>query len=218
MFKKITSTKPVIDYLVKILNSRLESGQKVFWLVTGGSAIAIAVEVSKQLDEKLLHNLTITLTDERYGIVGHRDSNWQQLKDNGFSLPTATLKPVLSGEPMPETTANFAKMLKAMFREADFSLGLFGIGPDGHTAGILPGSSAVNEKSLAHGYDGGIYQRITMTVPAIAKLDEAVVYVVGEPKWAVLDQLERDLPLSKQPAQILKQVPKLTIFNDYKGA
>jgi 6-phosphogluconolactonase/glucosamine-6-phosphate isomerase/deaminase len=94
---------------------------------------------------------------------------------------------------------------------------LFGIGSDGHTAGILPRSSAVDEMRLAHGYDGGTFKRITMTRPAITQLDEAVIYTMGKDKWPVLDQLENDVAIDEQPAQILKQVPKVTIFNDHKG-
>ena len=37
------------------------------------------------------------LTDERYGPVGHPDSNWSQLLQKGFDLPQAKLVPVLTG-------------------------------------------------------------------------------------------------------------------------
>ena len=58
---------------------------------------------------------------------------------------------------------------------------------------------------------------MTTTPAALARLDEAVVYALGESKWPVIDQLEDDLPLNDQPAQALKQIPKLTIFNDHRG-
>ena len=216
-FRKISSQKPVVDYLVEVLRRELKTGKRVLWLVPGGSSIAIAAEVSKQLDPENLKNLAVTLTDERYGPVDHPDSNWRQLEEAGFALPGATFLPVLTGKEMDATAGYFANLLQKLLENAQYSLGFFGIGADGHTAGILPSSPAVKEKSFAAGYDAGQFKRLTMTPPAIALLDEAVVYATGEAKWPVFDQLDTELPLDKQPSQALKQVPKLTVFNDHKG-
>ena len=165
-----------------------------------------------------LSNLTVTLTDERYGPVGHPDSNWWQMEEAGVTLPGAQRIPVLAGADRPATTSAFAAHLQAAFSQADYVLGFFGIGADGHTAGILPGSLAVHSEELAASYDAGNYERITMTPKAVTRLDEAVVYAVGKAKWPVFDDLSKgDLPLDVQPAQILKQVPECTVFNDYKG-
>jgi 6-phosphogluconolactonase/glucosamine-6-phosphate isomerase/deaminase len=215
-FLKINSNQPVVDYLSHAIATHLTKGERVLWLVPGGSAIQVAAAVSGQLRGHSLKNLAVTLTDERYGPVGHPDSNWHQLEQAGFSLPGAELMPVLSGADMEATTANFAATLERELARADYRLGFFGIGPDGHTAGMLPDSPAVTAQGFASGYSAN-YERITMTVPAIRRLDEAVVYAVGENKWPVLDQLEGQVELTKQPAQALKPVSKLTIFNDYKG-
>jgi 6-phosphogluconolactonase/glucosamine-6-phosphate isomerase/deaminase len=69
---------------------------------------------------------------------------------------------------------------------------------------------------LVCGYDTPTFSRITITPKAIEKLDEAVVWMQGENKWNVLKDLEKDIDIKKQPAQILKKVPLLTIFTDYK--
>jgi 6-phosphogluconolactonase/glucosamine-6-phosphate isomerase/deaminase len=197
--------------------SALDQNKKVLWLVPGGSAISIVAEISKRLAGRDLGNLSVTLTDERYGEVGHPDSNWKQLADLNFDLPGANLVPVLNGKDRAGTTADFAEALTTLLDQSDYALGFFGIGPDGHTAGILPGSPAVTSTMAAQDYDAGNFQRITMTPLAIEKLDEVVVYAMGEAKWPVFDQLETDVPVNEQPAQFLKQVPTVTIFNDYKG-
>jgi 6-phosphogluconolactonase/glucosamine-6-phosphate isomerase/deaminase len=79
----------------------------------------------------------------------------------------------------------------------------------------LPGSIAVNSKDLACHYDTPAFSRITITPNIIKKLDEVVVWVQGEGKWPVLKDLEKEVDIIKQPAQILKKVPLLTIFADY---
>lgn len=216
-FAKIASPEPVVDYITKILSEHLAGRKNVLWLVPGGSSIAIAVEVSKRLTGHDLQKLTVTLTDERWGDIGHRDSNWRQLEQTGFRLPGANLIPVLTGSDRDDTAQAFGETLEEEFGRADYRLGFFGIGADGHTAGILPETPAVNAEALAIGYDAGAFQRLTMTPTAIKYLDEAVVYATGDAKWPVLDNLDRDIELNLQPAQSLKQVSKLTIFNDHRG-
>jgi 6-phosphogluconolactonase/glucosamine-6-phosphate isomerase/deaminase len=216
-FKKTESIPAIAASIAATLIQALQAGKSVLWLVPGGSSIAVAAEVSKQLRGHDLHNLSVTLTDERYGPVDHPDSNWRQLRLAGFDLPGAHLVPVLSGADREATVRQYGYTLAGLLAKNDFKLGLFGIGADGHIAGALPGSPAVTSQDQAVGYDAGPFERITMTPRAIARLDEAVVYTAGASKQPVLDRLEEDLPLEEQPAQILKQVPQTTIFNDYKG-
>jgi 6-phosphogluconolactonase/glucosamine-6-phosphate isomerase/deaminase len=202
------------DFLARALVKAGRGGKKVLWLIPGGSALAIAIKAAKILAGQSL-NLTITLTDERYGPVGHADSNWRQLFDAGFDLPGARLIPVLNGGNIAETVRVYNDMLATELAAADYRLGLCGIGPDGHTAGILPQSPAVFSPDLACAYDAGVFQRVTMTPRALAFLDEAVVFAVGSAKWPALAKLAEDVNINDQPAQALKQISRLTIFSDY---
>src|SRR5690242_15322144 len=133
-FYKASSLDSVASFITDKLSQQLKAGKRVLWLVPGGSSIAVAAEVAKQLEagNVPLENLTVTLTDERYGAVGHPDSNWLQLEQVGFELPGATMQPVLTGATRDETVANFAKTLDDDLNANDYRLGFFGIGPDGH--------------------------------------------------------------------------------------
>jgi 6-phosphogluconolactonase len=215
-FIKVTDSGPVVEYLAETLLSHLDKGDTVLWLVPGGSAIAVAAEVGQRLSGHDLSKLHVTLTDERYGPVGHPDSNWQQLADAGFSLPGAQLHAVLGAAGRAETAADFADYITAELQAMDFKIGLFGIGPDGHTAGVLPHSPAADATGPVADYDASNFERITITLPTISHLDEAVVYAMGQDKRPALEALATNIPLDDQPAQVLKQVPKLSIFNDQK--
>jgi 6-phosphogluconolactonase/glucosamine-6-phosphate isomerase/deaminase len=217
VFKKIDAIDPVVDYLATTIKDKLQDGQRVLWLVPGGSAISVASAVANKLKGVDLSNLFISLTDERFGLVDHEDSNWRQLAGTGFVLDSAQLVPVLTGENRGSTTEAFAKNLQDLYAGADYKIGFFGMGPDGHTAGILPESPAVESSSWAAAYDAPGFERITMTPKAILALDEAVVYATGHAKRHALADLQKDLPLMQQPAQALKKVPKLTVFNDQVG-
>ena len=217
-FVHIDSDQAVVDYLNESLRKQLSAGKSALWLLSGGSAISISVKVAKllnNLSDEELARLNISLIDERYGPVGHPDSNWQQLLDAGFDLPGARLHPVLNFQNQETTLKEWELYLRQQLKHS-YALGFLGIGPDGHTSGILPNSPAVTATGLVTGYEGGGYQRITTTPSAIKMLNEAVVYAVGEPKWPVLQRLTDNIEPAEQPAQILKQVPKLTIFTDYK--
>jgi 6-phosphogluconolactonase/glucosamine-6-phosphate isomerase/deaminase len=123
----------------------------------------------------------------------------------------------LTGKDIETTAKDFASVLSEQIKKADYAIGLFGMGADGHTAGILPNSPAVNAEGYASFYSTPQFGRVTMTFDAIKNLDEAVLYAVGEAKHKMLDKLEQDLELSEQPAQILKKINRLSIYNDYKG-
>lgn len=211
------------EFLASTILKRLELGKKVLFLISGGSAIPVVLKTADILREsanknqsKNLQNLTITLADERYGEIDHPDSNWRQLTEKGFNLPEAKIIYVLTGDDMETTAEKWNEALKQELEKADYRIGLFGIGADGHTAGILPESPAVLSDSFAHGYTTSQFSRITMTGKAIEKLDEAVAWVQGENKWGVIESLAKNADINLQPAQILKKVPLLTIFTDYK--
>jgi 6-phosphogluconolactonase/glucosamine-6-phosphate isomerase/deaminase len=219
VFKTTTEIKDAAEFVVNSVFNQLEKGKKVLLFLTGGSSVAVGVKIADILKEKadgnLLQNLTVTLTDERYGPIDHFNSNFFQLSEKGFSLPKAKIIPILIDEDKNITVEKFKNNLNEEFTKAEYKIGLFGIGADGHTAGILPESVAVSAKNLAFSYETATFSRITITFNTIEKLDEVVVWAQGEDKWKVLKELNTEIDLAKQPAQILKKVPLLTIFSDY---
>src|SRR4051812_46034283 len=147
-FIPATSADPVAKYIADKITGQLDQNRTVLWLLSGGSGIGIAMRMVPHLAGKDLSGLTISLIDERYGIPGHPESNWTQLMTAGFELPGATLHPVLTGASMTDTAEAFAKFLTDQFDTADYVIRQLGIGPDGHTSGILPHSPAVTAPGL----------------------------------------------------------------------
>jgi 6-phosphogluconolactonase/glucosamine-6-phosphate isomerase/deaminase len=217
--KTTTQEEDVANFIASSVLDKLQLGKKVLLFLTGGSSVSVGVKIAdilKQGDKNLLQNLTVTLTDERYGPIDHFNSNFFQLTEKGFDLPSAKIIPILIDDDRNITTEKFAMNLSGEFTKADYKIGLFGVGVDGHTAGILPNSEATYADKLAFTYDTATFSRITMTFRAIEKLDEAVVWMRGEDKWPIIEDLKTEINIIKQPAQILKKVPLLTIFSDYQ--
>jgi 6-phosphogluconolactonase/glucosamine-6-phosphate isomerase/deaminase len=218
-FLKVTSDQ-VEARLLETLDSLFKKYNRILWVITGGSNILLVAKIMKQVSDEDSAKLAMILSDERYGPVGHPDSNLQLLYEAGFDPKKATIVPVLrSGLSLSETTKLYGEALQTAFEAADYSLGLFGMGIDGHVAGILPGSTAVTTaKKWSYGYDTDQFVRITMTPFAISHLSEAVLIALGEPKKRpVLESLKKQLSAKVQPAQLLKKVPMCTVMNDQVG-
>lgn len=206
--------------LTERLTKELSGGREVVWLLSGGSNVLIAAAVMTGIPQGLVSGLTLMLLDERYGPVGHTDSNWQALHDGGFLPGEAHVLPVLQeGLDAAATAKQFDARAHEVLEGAALVIGQIGIGADGHVAGILPNSPAAHENSaLVCAYESDPYSRITMTFPALRRLDAAYVFAFGDSKQQALMQLrEQNRPLGEQPAQVLKEIPEVYIYNDQIG-
>src|SRR4051812_3889189 len=84
-----------VQAIQKRLMSELRQRERAVWLITGGSSIPLIVDIMNHLPEEDTAKLTMFLTDERFGEVGHVHSNAKQLLDAGFTPKQATFVPVL---------------------------------------------------------------------------------------------------------------------------
>lgn len=215
----IHTNQPIADsaaHTARIIREHLNAGEHVLWLLSGGSGTTIAIEAAKLLmGADNLKNLVISMTDERYGKVGHTDENWQQLLDAGFVLTGAKLYRPLRASDKLSTMESYEAWMKKQFAAADFTIGIFGIGSDGHTAGIKPGTTATSAAGYTTDFKGDDFERMTITYQAIHKIDEAVIQAAGDDKKEILQQLlNRSTSLHDMPAQILHKIPVVTLYTN----
>jgi 6-phosphogluconolactonase/glucosamine-6-phosphate isomerase/deaminase len=215
-FRKADSSEAAGHVYANIF-AALNDNKRVLWLVSGGSTIPIAVDVLKrlQVNPTQLQYLAVMQIDERFGPVGHADSNWQQLNEAGFSDENITFFPVLQDKDLQATRSDYERILEKVLHEAEYKIGLFGIGADGHTAGILPDTEATNKNApLVVAYGTSDYTRITISAEVISQLDSVIAYASGSTKENALRTLQKDIPFAEQPAQILKSIKDSYIYND----
>jgi 6-phosphogluconolactonase/glucosamine-6-phosphate isomerase/deaminase len=207
--------------LTERLVRELAQGRQVLWLASGGSNIPVSVQIMDNISPQLRQNLSISLVDERYGEVGHKESNWTQLMEAGFSSDHAALLPVLqAGLDFEKTITYYNDMITQAFAAHDVVIAQLGIGSDGHIAGILPGSPAAAEtETLVSGYQSTPYQRLTLTFPGLRRISTSYTFAFGNTKHQALMMLKnRSVPPRQQPAQILKQLPEAYVYSDQFGA
>ncbi len=141
-------------------------------------------------------------------LVDERRVPWTSPFSNGRSLAEALgpHRSELAGffpiDPEAKPEAYAAKLAPFAGR---FDLIQLGMGPDGHTASIFPGSSALDTKDdrlvVANVDPSGAnpYERITLTYHAIAQARLAVVTVAGGAKHEALRRVVsgEDLPVAR---------------------
>lgn len=217
-FKKVNNSDDVKIFLSDLIRGLLKNNKQLTWFMCGGSNILVQAAVFNHLSEDERSQITIALTDERYVPFGDADSNQKQLGDAGidFSKYHSVMPLSENQQSLEETAKNYDRKVKDLVSSGAVLFGSFGIGIDGHTAGIKPGHVAFDDvNDLAFGYEAKDFKRVTLSYEAIRSLDCACAVVLGQEKTEVLKQLQTsDLPLDKQPAQIFKQLPEVYIINE----
>jgi 6-phosphogluconolactonase len=147
----------------------------------------------------------VYLGDERCVPPDDPDSNHRMIAETLL----AAVGPVRSDHPMyesgtPEEAAEAYQELLAPL--AGFDLVHLGLGPDGHTASLFPGSSALEiddpALSVAANRDpraNNPHDRITLTLPGIARARTVVFTVSGASKGEALARIVAgdDLPAAR---------------------
>ena len=132
--------------------------------------------------------------DERCVAPDHPDSNFRMAKETLLDHmpwpPAAVLR--MEGERPPEEAARrYEQALRSLFPDAVFphpDLVVLGMGADGHTASLFPGTTALQEKTrwvVANHVPQLDAFRLTLTVPVLQSAAELLFLVTGQDKAPV---------------------------------
>jgi 6-phosphogluconolactonase len=165
----------------------------------------------------------IFLADERFVPHEDKDSNYRMIEETllkAVTVPKENIHPVdtsLSGpdeaaeEYEKETIRHFG-LGPGQFPRVD--LILLGLGEDGHTASLFPGSAALQERNRsvrAVRLDNRLHDRVTLTLPAINNARHIVFHVEGEHKAAILGRVA-EVKDSSLPASLINPAEGKLLF------
>lgn len=166
--------------------------------------------------------------DERFVAADDKASNYRMARETLFDrapVPPENIHPVPTGAKTPaDAAADYARALQHFYGASTlspekplFQATLLGLGPDGHTASLFPGSAALDEMrawTAAVEAEAG-FPRITLTYPAIDSTAAIAFLVSGAEKRDALARLRRGESL---PAARVKPLGSLTWLLDRAAA
>jgi len=183
--------------------------------LSGGSTPKILYEVLAQ--EKKLSTGAVAMVDDRFGKKMHQESNELMIKNTqllSFLQKTNTkFYPILENKNIKDTTTDYDETVRYLFNYFQKSVGLLGIGKDGHIAGLPIGMTndqyqMSNKTSLVmsfNNFPGDFKERITLTFLGLSKLDLIIVLVFGKDKKKALRLMFKQGSVSEVPARFLTQ-------------
>jgi 6-phosphogluconolactonase len=166
--------------------------------------------------------------DERFVPYDHPESNYRMTREAMLSkapVPPENIHPVPADGTPEEAARRYEHTLREAYGTATFDparplfdITLLGLGPDGHTASLLPGEPVLEERTrwVAAVSHGRPEVRITMTYPAINSSRSVAFLVAGREKAAILSTIRGGN--SELPAARVRPVGELIWFADKAAA
>lgn len=155
--------------------------------------------------------------DERHVPPTDPDSNYRMAEETMLSkvpVPPGNVFRMAAENPDAAAVAeDYEKTLRKFFalepgQVPVFDLILLGMGPDGHTASLFPGTAGLQEKSrlvIANWVEKMKTSRLTFTLPVLNATRCVTFLVSGTDKAAVLRTvLEGDVPAEQYPAKLVR--------------
>jgi 6-phosphogluconolactonase/glucosamine-6-phosphate isomerase/deaminase len=211
---RVKNPQEGIEVCKKLLYEKVSKKSALF--LSGGSTPKTLYEILTK--EKNLKAGAVALIDERFGEKLHENSNEKMIQDTGLiqflTQQNIRLYPILENKNQEDSTKDYDETMRYVFNYFPKSIGILGIGTDGHTAGI-PAISEISQTILGdksslvafyNDQESFYKQRITLTFLALSKLDEIIVLVFGKDKKKALRLMFQDGSISEIPSRFLTQL------------
>jgi 6-phosphogluconolactonase len=166
--------------------------------------------------------------DERFVPWDHPDSNYGMVRSAMLArvpVPPQNIHGIETASTPPDAARAYERVLKSYYgaealdpARALFDVEILGLGPDGHTASLFPGTSVLEERDrwVAEVIGARAEARITLTYPVLESSRHSAFLVAGSEKREMLARaLASDETL---PAARVNPIGDLTWFVDEAAA
>jgi 6-phosphogluconolactonase len=190
------------EIFVKLSTTCFASGGKFSVAISGGSTprrLYTLLGSHPYRDEVNWHQVHLFWVDERCVPKEHEESNFKTAFDrllSKISIPGENIHRI-KGEDDPDQAArNYEEEVRKFFGVPGlpvFDLAILGMGEDGHTASLFPGSRSLGEKArlaVPVYLEKPNRNRITLTLPVLNNATQILFLVSGQSKaeriWEIL--------------------------------
>ena len=216
-----------IDYLKKLLYSVVDNKTALF--LSGGKT---PKDLYSQLTlEQKINPGAVAMVDERYGEPLHPDSNEKMFEASGllnyFKDKNIPFYGILQKKlDLKNTALQYNAKIRIIFSNFPKSVGILGVGFDGHIASLPAGVKNEKSKMKNQKYVTEIdnfpiepKERVSMTFLGLSMLDYLIVLVLGSEKKRALDLMLENGPIEEIPARFFVKEdisPKTILITDQK--
>lgn len=194
-----------VDHWLKTAKTAIQKHGHFAVALSGGTTPhAIYRALAERKRELDWNKVFLFWSDERAVPPDHPESNYQMAMQaglNGLGIPTTQIfRMNAEGE-----AEEYEKTIKTLLKDRPFDLVMLGMGEDGHTASLFPGTAAltIQDRLVARNYVPQKKSwRMTLTFPCINSAKNITIYVLGKNKQEMLfkvfrDEKSKDLPVQK---------------------
>tara|TARA_Y100001978_G_scaffold3926_1_gene3280 strand:- start:331 stop:1047 length:717 start_codon:yes stop_codon:yes gene_type:complete len=211
------------DLIAQIIESTLKIKSKAKIALCGGSTPKAAYSL---LGKKNIEwsNVDLFLGDERWVDTESPESNCFLLNNSLFkegnpSLEASFFKVSTVALASPEKSAKDYEIILKNNLQGDppkFDLILLGLGDDGHTASLFPGSDALFERdTLITVGEGKGHKRITFTSKLLSSANNVVFLISGSAKQTALKRLlDKSESWERTPAKLVSPNSEIIVLAD----
>lgn len=214
---RVSLIRAAAELVVRIAGESIATNGRFSIALSGGStpeplyALLASEGFTRRIDWPHVH---VFWGDERCVPPGDPQSNYRMTKKallDVAPIPDSNIHRIRGEDEPARAATEYERELREFFGDsARFDLVLLGMGDDGHTASLFPGTAAVTERKrwvVAHCLEHVSMWRITLTPVAINAASNVIFLVSGADK---ADRLQQVLESRRQPdvlpAQAIKPV------------
>ena len=214
------------EHVASLIDLALDQRDRAHIALSGGTTPAAAYRLLNQ--EHLPWNrVDVVLGDERWVPASDHASNARMLRDTllaeGGPGAAARFHPVPTELESPEASVEAFERYVRQLCPGDppvFDVMLLGLGDDGHTASLFPGTPAttVRDRAVTIGAGKGL-ERITFTAPVLSAARQVIVLVSGEGKRQALQRLlDPAESAERTPAKLVQPRTPVLVLVDAAAA
>ena len=200
------------------LSYAIEKQGKASLILSGGRT---PMGFFHQLSQQVLdwQKVTVTLADERWVDSDHKDSNEKLVREN-LLINEAHCAKFLSLKNSAETAVEGESEIEAeLSNYGQFTVVILGMGDDGHTASLFPGSTALSagldlnsgRSCIAVTPTAAPHERMSMTLPRLLNTERLIIHISGENKQKVLDQAKAGNDAQELPIRSVLQQSQVPV-------